>query len=155
MRSLKLLAAAVVIALPGVALSDAAGVGVGATTGTYNASAASGGVTFAPVGVSGQVGTFSQSAGTQSTASAGMGIGANQSVTLSVASDGIDNGSIGIATSSSATVEGFGTASSVTSNSYAGNGIQAGSVGATISAGTANAAGAFLGVGIIAADSNL
>lgn len=141
-------------ALSTAAIADAAGVGAGVTTGTYSATAASTGATLAPVGVSGQIGTFSQSSGTQSSASAGMAIGARGSDTLSVASDGVNNFSVSYDRSSAATVEGFGTASSVTSTSYAGDGIQAGSVGVAASAGSASAAGAFLGVGIIAAAQN-
>lgn len=148
-----LVAAVVAAILPGLALAEAAGVGVGATGGTYSATAASAGLT-SHAGINGSIGTFSQSAGTQSAASAGMAIGARETNSLSVAYDGATDFTVGLTSSSVASIEGFGTASSVTSTSYAGDGIQGGASGGTLSFGAANAAGAFGGVAIIGADAN-
>jgi hypothetical protein len=150
------IAAVALMFVPAAALAQAAagGVGVGVTGGTYSAQAQSGGAVGNLI-VGGQVGTFSQSAGTHSYASAGMAIGAVADTTLHVEFDGINNGAIGVTRSSSATIQGFGTAGSVTTISYEGDGAQAG-IGAHFAAsdGSASSNGAFLGVGIVGAFAN-
>jgi hypothetical protein len=134
-----------------LAQAAAGGIGIGGTTGTYSANATSAGAVGNLV-AGGQIGTFSQSAGTHSYASAGMAIGAVADTTLHFASDGINNGAIGLTRSSSATVQGFGTAGSVTTITYEGDGLQIG-IGAHFAAsgGNASSNGAFAGVGLVAA----
>ena len=134
-----------------VALAGAGGVGVGITGGTYSAGAASSGL-VAGVIVGGQTGTFSQSAGTKSYASAGMAIGVDSGTTFSFAFDGIDNGVVDLTNHSSASLQGFGTAGSETTITYAGNGAHIGlGVHFAASNGSGRSNGAFLGVGLIAA----
>lgn len=148
-----MLAVVGVLAIPAIAMAQAAagGVGVGITAGTYSAHSQSGGAVGGVI-IGGQVGTFSQTASNQSYASAGMAIGAAADTTLHFASDGLNNGSIGVTRSSQATIEGFGTTGSMTTISYEGDGFQAGlGAHAAFASGDADANGAFLGIGIIGA----
>ncbi len=146
-----LVALAMTFAIPALALAGAGGIGVGVTVGTYNASASSGG-SLGNLIVGGQIGTFSQSAGTHSYASAGMAIGVDSGTTLTFAFDGINNGYIDLTRHSSATIQGFGTAGSTTTISYAGDGAQIGlGFHFAASSGNANANGSFFGIGVIAA----
>lgn len=144
-------ALALTFGIPALAIAGAGGAGVGVTVGTYSASASSGGA-LGNIVAGGQIGTFSQSAGTHSYASAGMAIGVDSGTTFTFAFDGINNGLIDVTNHSSATLQGFGTAGSTTTISYAGDGAQIGlGFHFAASSGNANSSGFFAGVGVIAA----
>ena len=146
-----IIALALTFCIPAAAFAASCGVVVGVTVGAYSASAQSGGA-LGNIIVGGQIGTFSQSAGSNAYASAGMASGVASGTTLTFAFDGINNGQIDLTRHSSATIQGFGTAGSTTTISYAGDGAKIGlGFHFAASRGNANSAGQFFGIGIIAA----